>query len=700
MKKNSSAKEKKLGKSAFKLWHRRILDILYKDSSMYPKLRDYEFYTNGYATFSQKDKVVYYYTVDGYPKELPVDFRRMIRGEVREGVRVSFLSTFEPTRIDWASPRMKSKLRVWRSIDEDIEDVDEFNYQENMDALDSNSWRKQSLVYLSDADRRRKRKFFRYRSLMLISGDRSEDFDKSVFAVQEFCRKSGIKITRIEEELFDYLRYFSPFSMELNARVERMVGTNTIPDELLARFNTYEQGKIGSTGDYWGTDIYSGYPVYKLMKKDSVDAENILITAETGGGKSFFLKMLLLQLIARSNYNGTINDIEGFEYIPLASFIANQDDVVVLNMAEGQGCYFDPVEINLTGNEELDRDMYSFSRSFTLAVIKTLLGASLSSDDWANIVVNNAVSKVYSSAGVDSKDSSTWSNSVGLTLFDVYAEFKRLYQECMEIISKYGYSDGDIAGIKIEDYDDLEVYGQYKRNKGYREALDIVIAKLSAYFESLENGGIRSEIFNQRITLEDIRRSKLVICSFGMAGKSPANVDPIQMSLSQLSASNISHVRSVFSKAEGKYNFKVWEEFQRWGSFPDADSAIKTALTGGRKLGDVNFIITNNVSEILDSDRFAIMNSITSAVIGAIVDADTREKLCRRLSIMNLKSEVDKIGTGKGKNTETFNDDTHVYSLYEKAFLVYLDKSIATVVKMDIPEHIAKSEIFRTGVSL
>lgn len=698
MKNKQQKKKLKVEVKFVKLWKRRLLDILYKDSSMHPKLRDYDFYTNGYATFSGKDNVSYYYTIDGYPKDLPVDFTRMVRGEIGEGVKISFISTFEPTRIDWNSPKMKSKLRVWRSIDEDIDDVDEFNYQENMEALDNNSWRKQSLLYLSDADRRRKRKFFRYRCLMIVTGVRGETFDKSIFAIQDFCKKIGVKVNRIEEDLFEYLRYYSPFSQEMSDKVLRMVGANTISDELLARLNTYEQGKIGSKGDYWGTDIASGYPVYKFMKKDSVDAENIIITAETGGGKSFFLKVLITQLIGNRRYNGTINDIEGFEYVPLANFVANQDSVVILNMAEGQGCYFDPVEINLTGIYDLDKDMYSFSRSFTLAVIKTLLGKELAQDNWAVIVVNNAVSKVYSNVGVNPKDQSTWYNSKGLTLFDVYAEFKVLYSECLSIVRRYGYSDNDTANMSEEV--DLEIYDQYKRNKSYRKALDLVIAKLSAYFETLENGGIRSELFSERVTLEDIRRAKLVVNSFGMSGKDPKNIDPVQMSLAQLSASNISHIRSVFSKAEGKFNFKVWEEFQRWGSFPDADSAIKTALTGGRKLGDVNFIVTNDISEILHNDRFSIKNSITSAVIGAIIDSTTRTDLCNWLSIQNVQIDVDRIGTAKGKNIETFNDDTHVYSLYDKAFLVYLDKSVSTVVKMDIPDYIARSDIFRTGVDL
>ena len=184
-----------------------------------------------------------------------------------------------------------------------------------------------------------------------------------------------------------------------------------------------------------------------------------------------------------------------------------------------------------------------------------------------------------------------------------------------------------------------------------------------------------------------------------MAGKSADSVDQTQMALSQLSAANISHIRSIFSKAQGKFNFKVWEEFQRWGAFPDSANTIKTAITGGRKLGDVNFIVTNNVKELLDDDKFAIFDNITSFAIGAIASSNTRERLCKELSVPMLLPELNALVTKKG-NTESFESDSSLSSLYDKAFLVQLDKSVTTIAKMILPKHIADSDIFKTGVSL
>ena len=685
---NIDGSEHKVG--FFDLWKRVFLNHVKCDQSNYPALRPYNLYYSSNSMHSGKDKLNFFYTIDGYPSEIPIGFRDGIRREARDGVRISFISTFEPTKIDWNSPQIRSKLRTWRSIEEDKEgEVTEYNYHENMGYLDSMSRRKQSIVYLADAETRRKRNLFKYRTLMVISGVRGENFDKTIFAVKDYCKRTiGVAITRVNENMGEFLKAFSPFSMELNSDILKQVGSNTIPDEQIARFSTYDQGKIGRGGIMFGTDIYSGFSVYKQVKKRDTDAENILITAETGGGKSFFLKALLLQLIALPEYNGTINDIEGFEYIPMAGFIANHDSVVILNMAEGEGCYYDPFEIVTTGVDRLDKDLFTFSKQFTNSYFKVLIGRKLlEKSKWAQKIVNNAISRAYTIIGVKEDDPTTWQRTNGYDLFFVYDQFKYLYKECLQLRKR------------AEDGEELELYERYKLNKGYLDTLDSVVANLSEYFEPFERGGIRSDVFKRKVTLSEIVNAKLLVNSFGMAGKAANTVDETQMALTQLSAANISYLRSIFSKAQGRFNFKVWEEFQRWGSFPDSAGTIKTAITGGRKLGDINFIVTNNVKELLDEDKFAIFDNITSFAVGAIASSNTRKRICDELSIPMLQQDLDSLVTKKG-NTQSFEVENETMSMYDKAFLVQLDKSVSTITKMMLPKHIAESDIFKTGVSL
>lgn len=668
------------------LWRNYLLTKVKRDLSEKHLVSTENLYSDGNAVMSGKDLISYFYTIDGFPPQVSVDFKGDIRREARQGVRVSFIETYDPTTIEWNSPKMRSRLSTWKSAEEESDEVTAYNYYHTMSSSNNIARRKESLVYLVDAEIERKRKLFRFRLVMIISGRRGENFDKSIVAIKDYCKRTGISANRIVDDIESYLGYFSPFANELDSKVLSNVGSNTIPDEQIARFSTYSQGKIGKDGIVFGTDIFSGFPVYKLIKKEDTDAENILIAGGTGSGKSFFLKALLLQILGMKEFNGTINDIEGFEYIPMAGFIANHDKVVILNMAEGEGCYYDPFEIRLTGVDSLDRDMFNLAKSFTSSYFNVLIGEQLKQDVWSDKIINNAISRAFTDLGVVEEDRSTWSNTLGYGLKYVYSKFKDLYKECIEL------EEGN------EDSEELELHELYKQNPGYRDMLDKVVAKLSEYFEPLDKGGIRSDVFRNKIALSDIIDAKLVINSFGMAGKSADTVDTTQMTLSQLSAANISYIRSVFSKSRGMYNFKVWEEFQRWGSFPGSVNTIKTAITGGRKLGDVNFIITNNIKELLDDDRFAIFDNITSFAIGSIKSAGTRKRVCEQLSIPQLLPELDALVIKRG-NTSSLDSDGAA-SIYNKAFLVQLDDSVTTISKMLLPKHLVNSDIFKTGVNL
>lgn len=607
----------------------------------------------------QGDKVTFYYILSGLPEKVPIDFKDGMRRECRGDTKVTFLTYMEPHKIDWTSPQMKSKLSILAESNKESEDknISVYNLHDNIEDMARQKRIQESLAYLSFADKERHRNLLKTSMLMIITGTRGPDFDDSVKFIEEYAKNRDISFMRVLYDIPTVIEYFSPFSHKRSKRIDSLVSTHVLTDEILARFTTYNQGILGDIGVYFGTDVYSQFPVLKKVKPRVDTAENWLITAETGGGKSFAVKLLILQLLARG-YNGTVMDIEGFEYIPMASYLSRHSKVQIINMAEGSGKYFDPVEIaGKTGIDEIDRDAKKMSLNFTLAILKVLVGKSYDENVWIDSVLNDAVASVYKQAGV-TDDDSTWENSKGLTLFNMYEAIK---------------------GLRIS-----------KKNEEYLMAVDLTISMLGKYFEP---DGTRRGIFKERVHVTDIIESDLLICSFGMAGKSASSVDNVQMALMQLSAAQLSHQRSIYSKARGRYNFKLWEEFQRWGKFPDSDKTLGVALTGGRKLGDVNIIITNVIKELLDNDVMGILDNITSIMIGAIDNANTRERVCNQLSIPNLKPELDKISKNKrGKNG--------VETKYSHSFLCSLDKSIVSIVKVRLSAAMRDSDIFKTGVDL
>ena len=682
-----------------KLWDEIGTAFVKRRDSEYGERRSYNLYVDTNGFYSGEDNVTFVYSIDGYPREIENSDITTLRRHCRDGVRISVISPLEKTVIDWGSTQMKARLRIWKTLEEETGDVDEYNLHSNLTTLDSQEWRKDSLVYLSTAEIRRKRKLFKFRTLMLVSGTRGKGFNDVVKDLEQQLKVLNIKYSRVIGDIPEYLKVFSPFSNTYDEGILNKCGCITIPDELLSRFNTYSQGLVGKDGIVWGTDIYSGFPCFKPVKRTTETAENWLITAETGGGKSFFVKGLLAQLLADDMYNGTIMDVEGFEYRPLANFLSHGDEVVLLNMAEGSGKYYDPVEIIVTGDPELDEDMYSLSTSFTLSLFKCLLGNTTEYDEWVDIVITDAVALTYGSAGVDSTDMSTWTKSKGYTLYDVYNQLKSLKTNgnasraisAMNTHSLYEEKMGVGNRMSTNDVNRL-----IASNEGYQKAIDMCIAKISRYFEP---NGVKSSLFRNRISIDDIKTAKLVVCSFGMAGKAPNTVDPIQMALMQLYSANISHLRSIFSKHDGKVNFQLWEEFQRWGGFPDADKTINVALTCGRKLGDINIIITNKVKDMLDDDKFGVFSNLTSFAIGAIGDAFVREELCNRLTIPMMQNALDTIANENTDLSAYIDGDTLLQNPYSKAFLLGLDRTVYTVSRMSIPKNLRESDIFRTGIN-
>lgn len=661
------------------LWRQVILDYFNKNRSLYGPTRQNNFYADAQATFSGKDKVTYLFTIDGYGTSLPISFATGIRLQAIGDTKVNFVSLLEPTNIDWGSAKTKSKLRTWKAIDAEQEEVDAFNLHKEIASLDTSDFRKASLVYLSNASIKRERELFVNRTLMLVSGVRGESFDKSVKDIEEYCEKNlKLKITRVNRQLPKYLEAFSPFKMEGDNGIFSEVGNSVIPDEILARFRSYDQGKIGEEGMYWGSDIYSNLPVLKKAKEDSGDAENWLVIGETGGGKSFFNKIWILQFLADPQYNLTILDIEGDEYLPIAYFAANNSSVEIINMAEGSGKYFDPVSIPITGDPILDEGAFQMSKDFTIAVLQTLVGKQIlegTRGSWANKIIRLCVARTYERAGVNQSEPGTWARSNALDLYSVFATLEIEYSQAKAGSSAYRNSD------------------KYKDNEDFKAAFDEVFAALEDYFSP---DGVRNYVFKEKVTMKQVADAKMVLCSFGMKGKSPSTVDEIQMGLTMLNAGILSNIRSNFSKAAGKFNVKVFEEFQRYSGLPSAEKVFNVALTGGRKLGDVNIIITNKPSELLASDSFGVFENTTSFAIGAVGDSKVREELCERLSMQNMLFELDRISS----QTDAGNKSTQVEnaSIYKFAFLVRLNKRDTTITRVILPQYVAQSDLFRTAV--
>ena len=662
------------------LWFTKIINHLSRYRSNHGTPQTDNLYYSPEFLYSGSNKICAVYIIDSYPEQLPIDFEELIRGTVSGfSTKVNFIQKFDPYSINWNSAKTNSTINNWKTADTEAESLEDDPYKlhDNYSQISNKRRHALSLQYFNEAQRERGVTMFKTRIMMTIAGTRSKAYDDDLKAVEELMKSLGIKITRVEDAIPEYAGYFSPASFYKDKEPDKNVGYYIFTDEILARFNTYRQGQTSGTGMIcWGLDVYSGYPVFSDFKKKPTDADNVLIVAETGGGKSFLVKNDLLYLLADDRFILSINDIEGGEYDHLADYIqSNQpltsstgiklNSTVILDLSEGSGRYYDPMELNTSGNTEVDAGAFGTAVMYAKGIF-TLITGSQEGDTgtWISNILDNAIGQAYAKRGV-TDDPRTWNLSQGMSLRDVYEEVVILYHQDEQ---------------------------KYRDNLVYQNARDLVYASITKYFE-----GVRRGYFKNRITLKDLVDAKVVICSFGL--KSKAEFDEVQLGLAQLYAAAISHLRSIYAKTHGAYNVKVWEEFQRWGTLKGSEPIIRTALTGGRKMGDVNIVITNNVGPILKNDKFGIFESTTSYAISKINSTQTRVSLAKTLGISRMLPDLDAIAgvdSSGAEDIENNPDTPQLNDLYDHAFLVKTATDVS-ICKAYLPDDIVYSPLFYTA---
>ena len=75
-------------------------------------------------------------------------------------------------------------------------------------------------------------------------------------------------------------------------------------------------------------------------------------------------------------------------------------------------------------------------------------------------------------------------------------------------------------------------------------------------------------------------------------------------------------------------------------------------MTGGRKRGDVNIVITNDLSDILDEGNpvsSGIRQNIQNLAIGKVQDKSTRRRFCDIFDIKEMEIALDRIASLEGR---------------------------------------------------
>lgn len=632
----------------------------------------------GFSNIASEKYIIKYFVVNKLPDWLdPKMFDNIRFNCIKPGVRVNFYIYGQPHKINWDSSEMKNRMDIWKNYTKNMEEGSVFEYRKQRDDILAKQRIIDSTGYLNKAELDYKRTLMKVSIMIELACKRDDEslaeMDESIKTLKRICSYDDIRLLELKVNMLDWMQQLSIFSLKHIKEVYKRMTKRIVTDDILANLNSYKQGRIGDKGTPFGIDISSRTPIMIQLKADPDAAENILIAGGTGSGKSLYVKVLLTWLLATMVV--TVLDYEGDEYTDLVNFIrgSNPNDAIVVSMGKGSAVYFDPMEIEKpTGEPDIDSELKSNAMNYTTAMFRLMIaGTEGELDMWQMSVLSEAIKTVYEDHNV-TDDPSTWKYSKGLRIRDVYEEIK-------DVVERQDYIDEVIDNAK------------------HKAAIKIVEACRTFF----EDGETKSGTFKQPLTLDDLVKRRLIVFSFGMKGADMTQMDPVILGLKQLSVSNLSSQISNHCKyVKHCFNVKIWEEYQRWGVAKGSAEIIGNAMTGGRKRGDVNFIITNDLSNMLDEANpinARLAGNLTGYIIGAIPSRKVRDKFCSDYSLPEMRSALERIYKASTKKT---NAKGNSQNRYKYSFCVIMNSGEKAIVRQYLPPALMESNLFRTGVKV
>ena len=654
-------------------------------------------YMDSNFTYSKVQNVTAYYVVDELPPEFEMGYRATFRTMVPEGISMNFIEDNEIFELNWDDPKVKTRLSVLDEVSdktqEEAQTTSRYNAHKYVKSRQKDERLAMSIDYANDATMsdQDKRYLYKVRVMIVITGQRSEEFTRVLKDFERMCEhRTGLQVRRVTGVIADTVSDFSPFSAEMTKESKRKIRSTFTSDELRAQWHPFEQGIVGYGTTYLGTNIETHSPVFHQFKRDVTDAEIVIILGMSGSGKSYLMKLLATQLAANDNMIMTINDYEGGEYKGLGVLLEKDFPVVSLDLGMGSGRYLDPVPLVPTGDEEMDLTLFTRSRKNVIDLFRAVAGGeTLSTYPWIRLIIERGVDLFYSSKEV-SQDVSTWSNLAGCSIYSVY-----------EYLKEYRPSFDDLLVSVTED--DKKVLQEEDIRELYKNALQAFQADRLYFLETFGSYFDKSKKLNNYFTkpvyLSDIIDAKLVICDYNMRGVPESQLSELDAILIPMNAATVAYYRTVYPFARGLYNVKIWEELQRFSSLPNAVEILKTPITGGRKAGDINIVASNDPAKLVEKDEYSLFANYTLAMVGKIKSPTYQEKVCQALGIMDLSDELAEIGAviEEDEGLTAGYDEVHSEP-YKKAFILKLNSGESAVVKADLPKYLSDTPLFRTGV--
>lgn len=540
----------------------------------------------GHDTVTTNYCVRKYLRIAEFPKDVPEQLFSLLRTAAQQidpkaTIHVNFNVKMSPHFIDFDDKNMKLRKHIWteriKESEETINaDGSPMKTKSQSLELANDQWLIESWDYFLEATRNGEATPVAEFYAEIVVFDTSRNGIKTLNdAIDAFLRYSntfGVKWQVIKSgfwsSLWDFFKYYLPLGSTKD--VIMPVDTTQFPvtTRFIANLCDYSQGVLSGKEIPVGIDIIN----YKVVYKDvgiTGQAENILICAGTGGGKSYFNKNFQIALVC-NGYTCVIMDRDG-EYVDICREMGGQ------LLSFGSGYYFDTLEIaDLTGDDEIDANLYQDA----LLATRSLFNVLVAKEGFSRM--NSAEGRVFSDAlhilqtrcNVIPEKKETWVNSKS----DDYC-IKSLAAIILELCNNPKY---------------IEIYGDKLYN--LRDSL----------YQWFGATGDKRLFFQHKLSAKDIFEAILkgqgFIC---MNLHIPDNEDKDLCQETVLKLVQASHLTSLilaFNKTRGEFTVVTDEEINRYLQNEVALVMFAAQATGNRKKNGITIFNCNTPMAFIKDD--------------------------------------------------------------------------------------------------
>lgn len=421
--------------------------------------------------------------------------------------------------------------------------------------------------------------------------------------------------------------------------------------ENTAAFTSYKsRGLVGDTGTsaiLMGQDWRSKLP-FSIDPFRSGNAQIFMVLGKSGSGKTYSCFQTALSLLAIGCHLSVI-DIKGNEWSAIAGAVS---DTKIISFDSKNQSFVNTLRLDdmlVAGLSPNDSFNTAVNGTVQLMMLLINLAPGEGNPSDAEMVVREAVMKLYSMKSVDPSNPTSFLNTKDMT----YAEILPILESLSTTVS----------------YTDEQKY-----------MLKLARSRLHNYFGP---SGLFADMFRNEITLGDILTSRFVIYEFNKnSGTIESSLDPLRIFMVQF----LDTKKMSILKLQGKFIACMYEELQRCENFGDLLTFICHQVTGARSNNALIFLLLNSLKVFQGKAGQDLRSNITSVIAGWTEEND----------IEFLESQMN-----KGWVADQLRLFSAKQQVYRNCFACSIDtgKNIfETVYKVALPPDISKRLRTRTIV--